>query len=264
MSRLRSATSTVAWGRNTSWRRMSAAPSVPDAPSPRRSPLRAMSASISVIRAARTLYSTRRGAPSLSEAPMRSRVVATGADQTTGLADRAGETLRYASEIIPGYERPALQSVRRPLSYAIASAATCAPFGAASRSAVIARTVPCPNRSRPRVEAPSATDHRDERRHRIRDRLANGRRGHDRGSSRHRAIDLQEEYWMKLRKLGVLAAAAAMVVSACSNTPGAPGGTSNKGTLTVAIELPQQGSEKAASDPIINGIKLAVKHANNT
>jgi len=72
---------------------------------------------------------------------------------------------------------------------------------------------------------------------------------------------MQEEYWMKLRKLGVLAAAAAMVFSACSNTPGASGGTSNKGTVTFAIELPQQGSEKAASDPIINGIKLAVKQA---
>ena len=32
-------------------------------------------------------------------------------------------------------------------------------------------------------------------------------------------------------------------------------------TVNFAIELPQQGSEKAASDPIINGIKLAVKDA---
>ena len=32
-------------------------------------------------------------------------------------------------------------------------------------------------------------------------------------------------------------------------------------TVNFAIELPQQGSEKAASDPIINGIKLAVKEA---
>jgi branched-chain amino acid transport system substrate-binding protein len=71
---------------------------------------------------------------------------------------------------------------------------------------------------------------------------------------------MQEEYWMTLRKLGVLAAAAAMVFSACNSTPGASGGTS-KGTVTFAIELPQQGSEKAASDPIINGIKLAVKQA---
>ncbi|MEA2674931.1 MAG: branched-chain amino acid transport system substrate-binding protein, partial [Chloroflexota bacterium] len=70
---------------------------------------------------------------------------------------------------------------------------------------------------------------------------------------------------MKLRELGVLAAAAAMVFSACSNTPAASGGGggTSKGTVTFAIELPQQGSEKAASDPIINGIKLAVSQAGN-
>ncbi len=66
---------------------------------------------------------------------------------------------------------------------------------------------------------------------------------------------------MKLKNLGVLAAVAAMAFSACNNTPAASGGTSNKGTVTFAIELPQQGSEKAASDPIINGIKLAVTQA---
>jgi branched-chain amino acid transport system substrate-binding protein len=44
------------------------------------------------------------------------------------------------------------------------------------------------------------------------------------------------------------------------STP-APAGDTSKGTATIAIELPQQGSEKAASDPIINGIKLAVKLA---
>jgi len=68
---------------------------------------------------------------------------------------------------------------------------------------------------------------------------------------------------MKLRTLGVLAAAAAVAFSACSNTPAASGGAT-KGTVYFGIELPQQGSEKAASDPIINGIKLAVKQANGT
>jgi branched-chain amino acid transport system substrate-binding protein len=63
---------------------------------------------------------------------------------------------------------------------------------------------------------------------------------------------------MKLRKLGVLATVAAVAFSAC-NQPAASGGT--KGTVKFAIELPLQGSEKAASDPIINGIKLAVKQA---
>ncbi len=67
---------------------------------------------------------------------------------------------------------------------------------------------------------------------------------------------------MKLRTLGVLAAVAALAFSACSNTPAASGGAT-KGTVNFAIELPQQGSEKAASDPIINGIKLAVKQAGN-
>jgi branched-chain amino acid transport system substrate-binding protein len=47
------------------------------------------------------------------------------------------------------------------------------------------------------------------------------------------------------------------------STP-APAGDTSKGTATIAIELPQQGSEKAASDPIINGIKLAVKLAGGT
>ncbi len=68
---------------------------------------------------------------------------------------------------------------------------------------------------------------------------------------------------MKLRTLGVLATVFAVAFSACSNTPAATGGAT-KGTVYFAIELPQQGSEKAASDPIINGIKLAVKQAKNT
>src|SRR6185369_12435069 len=58
---------------------------------------------------------------------------------------------------------------------------------------------------------------------------------------------------------GASSSAAALTPS----TPKAPG-DSSKGTATIAIELPQQGSEKAASDPIINGIKLAVKLAGGT
>ena len=68
---------------------------------------------------------------------------------------------------------------------------------------------------------------------------------------------------MKLRTLGTLAAVGALVLSACNAAPGASGGAT-KGTVNFAIELPQQGSEKAASDPIINGIKLAVKQAGGT
>ena len=85
---------------------------------------------------------------------------------------------------------------------------------------------------------------------------------------------------MKLRNIGVLAAGAMVAISACGPSAGTAGpstgtatqGTSSQapssggtggaiGTVNFAIELPQQGSEKAASDPIINGIKLAVKDA---
>ena len=84
---------------------------------------------------------------------------------------------------------------------------------------------------------------------------------------------------MKLRQLGVLAMGATLAVGACQQAPAAtPGATTaaggspaaggsaaagdtSKGTVKLAIELPLEGSEKAASDPIINGIKLAVKDA---
>ena len=87
---------------------------------------------------------------------------------------------------------------------------------------------------------------------------------------------------MRFGKLGALAGASMLVISACTSTPAAstapggsggtaltptvpkPAGDSSKGKVTIAIELPQQGSEKAASDPIINGIKLAVKLAGGT
>ena len=88
---------------------------------------------------------------------------------------------------------------------------------------------------------------------------------------------------MNFRKLTAIAGMSMLVFAACSQTPagstapsaaasgaapsgGAPSaaatpGDTSKGTVNIAIELPQQGSEKAASDPIINGIKLAVKEA---
>ena len=86
---------------------------------------------------------------------------------------------------------------------------------------------------------------------------------------------------MKWTKVSALAGTAMLAFAACS-TPGAatpaaasagasseasaggsaaaPGDTS-KGTVNIAIELPQQGSELAATGPVINGIKLAVKDA---
>jgi branched-chain amino acid transport system substrate-binding protein len=69
---------------------------------------------------------------------------------------------------------------------------------------------------------------------------------------------------MKLTKLGALVVGASLVLSACSQaapggSPGAGGAT--KGTVNIAIELPQQGSDLASSEPMIRGIKLAVKDA---
>ena len=80
---------------------------------------------------------------------------------------------------------------------------------------------------------------------------------------------------MKVTRIGAIAMGASLLFGACSSaaTPapstggaGASTGASaapdtSKGTVKFAIELPQQGSEKAASDPIINGVKLAIKQA---
>jgi len=61
---------------------------------------------------------------------------------------------------------------------------------------------------------------------------------------------------MKFAKLAVAGAGLALVVGACGNSTGqAPT------AIKIAIELPLQGSEKAASQPIINGIRLAVEQA---
>jgi branched-chain amino acid transport system substrate-binding protein len=95
---------------------------------------------------------------------------------------------------------------------------------------------------------------------------------------------------MNLRKVSALAGVAVLAFAACSTTGGTPAPTTppasqgggaesqppaasggapsapasvdtSKGTVKVAVELPYQGSEKAASEPIFNGIKLAVKEA---
>jgi branched-chain amino acid transport system substrate-binding protein len=73
---------------------------------------------------------------------------------------------------------------------------------------------------------------------------------------------------MKLHRLGALAAVSALAFAACSSSgattapsSGGGGGDTSKGTIKIAVELPFQGSEKATSDPILNGIRLAVKDA---
>jgi len=74
---------------------------------------------------------------------------------------------------------------------------------------------------------------------------------------------------MKLTKLGALAAVAVLAFAACStaggtSAPSSGGGGGDKGTVKIAIELPLQGSELAASQPMVNGIRLAVKQAGGT
>jgi branched-chain amino acid transport system substrate-binding protein len=86
---------------------------------------------------------------------------------------------------------------------------------------------------------------------------------------------------MNWTKVSALVGTAVLAFAACSTpgaaTPGAPtaaasgaaspgasgaaSGDTSKGTVNIAIELPQQGSELAATQPVINGIKLAVKDA---
>ena len=86
---------------------------------------------------------------------------------------------------------------------------------------------------------------------------------------------------MNFRKLSALAGVSVLAFAACSTPPaasvapstGASGATgsqaapasgdTSKGTVKIAIELPLQGSELAASQPIINGIRLAAKQAGN-
>jgi branched-chain amino acid transport system substrate-binding protein len=63
---------------------------------------------------------------------------------------------------------------------------------------------------------------------------------------------------MKFGKLGALAGVGVLVFAGCQG--GTTGG--GKGNLKIAIDLPLQGSDKAASDPIVNGVKLAIKEAN--
>ena len=64
---------------------------------------------------------------------------------------------------------------------------------------------------------------------------------------------------MKLRQVGAIAGIGVLVLAGCSQ--GGTSGGGSKGTVTIAIELPQQGSELAATQPVINGIQLAIKDA---
>jgi branched-chain amino acid transport system substrate-binding protein len=61
---------------------------------------------------------------------------------------------------------------------------------------------------------------------------------------------------MKFTKLAVVGASAVLALSAC----GTSSGGLNK-AIQIAVDLPFQGADKAASDPILNGVRLAVKDA---
>ena len=62
---------------------------------------------------------------------------------------------------------------------------------------------------------------------------------------------------MKLTKVSVIAASAVLVFGAC----GGGGSASLNKNIQIAVDLPFQGSDKAAAEPILNGIRLAVKQA---
>ena len=65
---------------------------------------------------------------------------------------------------------------------------------------------------------------------------------------------------MKLRTLGVFAVSAGLAFSACTQTPGGSGAAGGRNIL-IGGDFPQQGSELAGSEPVINGIRLAIKDA---
>ena len=62
---------------------------------------------------------------------------------------------------------------------------------------------------------------------------------------------------MKLTKLGAIATVALLAFAACGTTGG---GGLNK-AIQIAVDLPFQGSDKASADPILDGVRLAVKDA---
>jgi branched-chain amino acid transport system substrate-binding protein len=63
---------------------------------------------------------------------------------------------------------------------------------------------------------------------------------------------------MKLRKLGVLAVGALLVVGACSS--GTPSGSSGGGgtAVKIGVDLPLSGGEKPNGDPTLKGVQLAI------
>ena len=66
---------------------------------------------------------------------------------------------------------------------------------------------------------------------------------------------------MDKRKIGTLAAVAALALAACS---GGSSGGGSKGEIEVWSSLPRQGSSKGQTDTIVNAINMALAEKNNT
>jgi branched-chain amino acid transport system substrate-binding protein len=64
---------------------------------------------------------------------------------------------------------------------------------------------------------------------------------------------------MRLPKLLAGVALASVVLAACGT--GGGGGTSNKGTIKIGVELPESGAEASNGIPTLNGVKYAVQTA---
>jgi len=71
---------------------------------------------------------------------------------------------------------------------------------------------------------------------------------------------------MKVRAFGALALATVVVAAAgCSSSSSSPGSGDNSGgkTVKIGVDLPLSGGEAPNGEPTLNGIKLAVKQAND-
>lgn len=67
----------------------------------------------------------------------------------------------------------------------------------------------------------------------------------------------------KRAKLLVTAAGAAFAVFACGGAPTGGGGTANKGTFKIGVDLPESGAAASSGLPTLHGVELAVKQWND-
>ena len=165
-----------------------------------------------------------------------------------------------------------LHPCRRSLSYGIASAATCAPSERGYLRAVPSRTAVRPGRATPLSgTATGGQGRRDGPQFR-----AGREPGRTTGIARiDQAIEIRGGVRMRKSRIGALLSVSrphnrgvhdagrryAGAVGGTNRRGGAPSGDTSKGTVKIAFELPMQGCERAGSQPIINGARLALKEA---